>query len=562
MRFKMVFSTLLAMVTVCFSAHGAGVPNSNYSRPSIDLYEVLGVAKNSWGDDIKNAYRKLARKYHPDFFEKESPAVKGQAAERFKAINQAYDVLSNSARRDIYDRYGLVGNTDGSDFVHPEPSPVDQPLEDFLADIFGRGAGANPGANQNMNRGFANSGFTSGTRAPYHWPVGAIWDPRRNQSENYLHGLLSSDIGPVRDYFLYSLVNNDWRTDVGARSVFTNAAFEIIKKNIESAPTNMTPYARILTLPMTGYFPEVVEAMFEKYDAVVAKAFITDLVPRLNSNQDRKTFVRYMTSKSDVAIARVLAEHIPITNADPNYATEFEQLIHFDDPEILQTLDFRLRTFFALSAKNAFIPGDYRRIADEVRDRLGAASEAANSKRDVKIARPSDWFSYHKTWNDKTSYISNVVDTLLITNPITSPRSYAHILALAKDIDWATPGSPGQKQFAWTATRHVTVLSNLEKFSESQVRENLARIIALPMAPYATSMFDDVIKRTMSPYQRDFIFGTAIDEMAKHPHWLESPLLKTWIGRLNTAGSYKAIVWLYKLRSPGEPGAACSNLFH
>lgn len=65
-----------------------------------DFYEVLGVNKNSSADEIKRAYRKLAKKYHPDV-NKEA-----DAEEKFKEVQEAYDVLSDANKKAAYDRYG------------------------------------------------------------------------------------------------------------------------------------------------------------------------------------------------------------------------------------------------------------------------------------------------------------------------------------------------------------------------------------------------------------------------------------------------------------------------
>lgn len=65
-----------------------------------DYYEVLGVGRNATQEDIKKAYRKLARKYHPDF--NKSP----DAQEKFKEINEAYQILSDPEKRKLYDQYG------------------------------------------------------------------------------------------------------------------------------------------------------------------------------------------------------------------------------------------------------------------------------------------------------------------------------------------------------------------------------------------------------------------------------------------------------------------------
>lgn len=67
----------------------------------IDYYKILGISKDATQEDIKKAYRKLARKYHPDL-NKENP----NAQEKFQEINEANEVLSNPEKRKRYDEYG------------------------------------------------------------------------------------------------------------------------------------------------------------------------------------------------------------------------------------------------------------------------------------------------------------------------------------------------------------------------------------------------------------------------------------------------------------------------
>src|SRR3954465_5379520 len=69
-----------------------------------DYYEILGVDRNASEDDIKKAYRKLAIKYHPD----KNPDNK-QAEEKFKEAAEAYEVLSDSSKRQRYDQFGHGG---------------------------------------------------------------------------------------------------------------------------------------------------------------------------------------------------------------------------------------------------------------------------------------------------------------------------------------------------------------------------------------------------------------------------------------------------------------------
>ncbi|XP_009994574.1 PREDICTED: dnaJ homolog subfamily B member 2 [Chaetura pelagica] len=71
----------------------------------VDYYAALGVSRGASADDIKKAYRKAALKWHPD----KNPDNKEYAEQRFKEIAEAYEVLSDKQKRDIYDRYGKDG---------------------------------------------------------------------------------------------------------------------------------------------------------------------------------------------------------------------------------------------------------------------------------------------------------------------------------------------------------------------------------------------------------------------------------------------------------------------
>jgi molecular chaperone DnaJ len=77
---------------------------------SKDFYGILGVKKNAADSEIKKAYRKLARKYHPDF----NPGNK-EAEEKFKSVSEAHEVLSDPEKRKIYDEFGSEGMRAGFD---------------------------------------------------------------------------------------------------------------------------------------------------------------------------------------------------------------------------------------------------------------------------------------------------------------------------------------------------------------------------------------------------------------------------------------------------------------
>ena len=120
-----------------------------------DYYEVLGIGKNATNAEIKSAYRKLAKKYHPDL----NPGNK-EAEEKFKEVNEANDVLSDPQKRQRYDQFGFAGvdpnyaaaNGGGAGGFGGGFGGVD--LGDIFGDIFGGGFGG----------GFSGFGGGSSTR--------------------------------------------------------------------------------------------------------------------------------------------------------------------------------------------------------------------------------------------------------------------------------------------------------------------------------------------------------------------------------------------------------------
>src|SRR5262245_29709626 len=118
-----------------------------------DYYTTLGVAREAKGPEIKKAYRRLARKNHPDV----NPGDKA-AEERFKKVQEAYDVLSDSRKRAIYDQYGFYSENfkeageagsrgadargGGFDFSGFDFSGAEQSssFRDIFSEFFGSGA--------------------------------------------------------------------------------------------------------------------------------------------------------------------------------------------------------------------------------------------------------------------------------------------------------------------------------------------------------------------------------------------------------------------------------------
>ncbi|PHM16932.1 MAG: DnaJ family protein [Sulfuricurvum sp. PD_MW2] len=124
---------------------------------SKSLYTTLELSPGASEAEIKKAYRRLARQYHPDV--NKDPA----AEEKFKEINAAYEVLSDKEKRSKYDQYGdsMFGGQNFHDFARGQGGNVD--LDDILRNIFGQGGGGFGGGGFGGFGGFGgNSGFGGG----------------------------------------------------------------------------------------------------------------------------------------------------------------------------------------------------------------------------------------------------------------------------------------------------------------------------------------------------------------------------------------------------------------
>lgn len=110
------------------------------SKSDMSYYEILGVERSSTERDVKKAYRRLALKWHPD----KNPNNKEEAERKFKEISEAYDVLSDKKKREVYDRYGKQG-VHGNDFSEDDYAGVNpghfhfqfRSPEEIFRDFFG-----------------------------------------------------------------------------------------------------------------------------------------------------------------------------------------------------------------------------------------------------------------------------------------------------------------------------------------------------------------------------------------------------------------------------------------
>lgn len=104
---------------------------------SKDLYGILGISKTASADEIKSAYRGLAKKYHPDVYATASDAEKKAAEEKFKDIQHAYDVLSDPQKKAAYDQFGSEdGPTMGGGGAGFNPFGDGAGFDDIFSNIF------------------------------------------------------------------------------------------------------------------------------------------------------------------------------------------------------------------------------------------------------------------------------------------------------------------------------------------------------------------------------------------------------------------------------------------
>lgn len=133
-----------------------------------DYYQVLGIGRNATSDEIKKAYRKVAIKYHPD----KNPGNK-IAEDKFKEASNAYEVLSDNQKRQIYDRHGHTGvhNSGFQGFNNTDD------IFSHFSDLFGRRGFS--GSNFGRQTGFGdfNDAFDDlfgGNRNPHNEPTGDL----------------------------------------------------------------------------------------------------------------------------------------------------------------------------------------------------------------------------------------------------------------------------------------------------------------------------------------------------------------------------------------------------
>ena len=135
-----------------------------------DYYEVLGVNKNADAATIKKAYRKLAKKYHPD-----SNEGNASAAEHFKEVNEAYDVLSDEKKRKLYDQFGHAAFEEGAgNYGNAQGSPFGSGFGGSQGGPFGSGFG---GAQGNPFGGGFHGSYSDGNGyREYHFENGEDMD--------------------------------------------------------------------------------------------------------------------------------------------------------------------------------------------------------------------------------------------------------------------------------------------------------------------------------------------------------------------------------------------------
>ena len=160
-----------------------------------DYYQILGVSREATEEEIKKSYRKIAMQYHPD----RNPGNK-EAEEKFKIASEAYEVLRDPQKREIYDRYGIEG-LKGTGFTGFRGfEDIFSTFGDIFEDFFGfgttrkRGARARPGADlrYDLKISFHEAAFGKETEIEIRknvlcddlqWNGGQTWNPSNELSQ-------------------------------------------------------------------------------------------------------------------------------------------------------------------------------------------------------------------------------------------------------------------------------------------------------------------------------------------------------------------------------------------
>lgn len=191
-------------------------PNIN----SDDYYEVLGVSKNVSEKDIRRAYRKLARQHHPD----QNPDDKEAAEERFKAIGEAYGVLSDPKKRKQYDQFGKQGlqnNGMGGGFSNIDAHEI---FRMFMGGNSGGPGGFRMGGMGGSMGGGFPFGDLFGSMGHGHgmnFSHGGMHQPRRQQRK------VRSPLPRGTKVYLHSLSSGNFNGRIGRIQSYTGERFSV-----------------------------------------------------------------------------------------------------------------------------------------------------------------------------------------------------------------------------------------------------------------------------------------------------------------------------------------------
>lgn len=180
----------------------------------ISYYEILEITEGADKDTIKKAYRKMALKYHPDRNQGDK-----EAEDRFKLVNEAYEVLSNDEKRAIYDRYGkegLKGNTGGfggfGDF---------EDLGDIFSSFFGGGFGGSRHRKKETQEEKISADFSINVKLNFKE---AVFGCKKKLDFNYKHSCKSCSGTGAKDGKLQTCSKCQGRGQIGIQQGFITFA--------------------------------------------------------------------------------------------------------------------------------------------------------------------------------------------------------------------------------------------------------------------------------------------------------------------------------------------------
>lgn len=184
------------------------------------LYVTLGVSENASKDEIKKAYRNLAKQYHPD-----TNSSNKELEEKFKEVNSAYEILGDDNKKAQYDRYGDSMFNQGNQGNHPHSG---MGFEDILSSMFGGGFGRQqPNLDKHVRIGVSIEDIIKGSEIKVQGLRVKIPTGISNDSRIKVQGKGNTHNGKTGDLVIHIIAQSDAKFEVHGNDLHTSLVLNI-----------------------------------------------------------------------------------------------------------------------------------------------------------------------------------------------------------------------------------------------------------------------------------------------------------------------------------------------